>query len=324
MKRIVSFCLVLVLVFSLAGCTSVRKLYKYDLSEYVTLGDYAVTVDTTSEDYLAYFNEFDEQFTDTLRLEVTEGTVEKGDTVNIDYTGKLNGVAFDGGTDTDYDLKIGSGTFIEGFEDALIGSAIGSTVDINVTFPKDYGVETLNGKEAVFTVKLNAKVELNPVTTGNVKKLGFDSLEAYSKAKKEYAVSNFAWDKIYKEAKIIEYPEKEVDIIFDETVEFLEEACKQNKMTLDDFISYNGMTEESFNEYLMEYDVKYSVYRDLICYSILDAENYEITEEDLKAGEKDLKESEGSENINYPKGMIEERAAYIVAKKIIISKAIVK
>lgn len=324
MKRIVSFVLVLALIFSLAGCGGVRRLYNYDLSKYVTLGNYAVTVDTTTKEYLDYFNEFDEQFTDTLRLEVTEGKVENGDTVNIDYTGKLNGVAFEGGTDTDYDLKIGSGTFIKGFEEALIGATIGSTVDINVTFPKDYGVETLNGKDAVFTVKLNAKVELNPVTTGNVKKLGYDTLEDYSKAKKEYAVSNFAWDKIYAESKIIEYPKKEVDIIFDETVEFLTEACKQNNMTLEDFIAYNGMTEEAFNEYLLDYDVKYSVYRDLICYSILDAENYELTEDDLKAGEKELKASEGNENITYTKGMIEERAAYIAAKKIILAKAIVK
>ena len=78
----------------------------------------------------------------------TSLTVAKGDTVNIDYTG-------DGGTATGQDLTIGSGTFIDGFEDQLIGAKVGSTVTVTVTFPEDYGVDSLNGKEATFDVKIN-------------------------------------------------------------------------------------------------------------------------------------------------------------------------
>ena len=324
MKKIVSFGLVLAFLLTLVGCGEVRTLYKYDLAEYVTVEDYAVTVDTQSKDYLEYYNEFDEQYADSLRLEVKEGTVADGDTINIDYTGYLDGKAFEGGTDTGYDLTIGSNSFIEGFEKSLIGATIGSTVDIKVTFPTNYGVESLNGREATFTVKVNYKVSLDKVTTGNVKKLGFETLEDYMNAKREYAVINVAWDEIYSKSKIIDYPQKELDIIFDETVAFLEEACKQNDMTLEDFISYNNMTEESFNEYLMEYDVKYSVYRDLICYRILDMEEYELTNEDLEQGKKDLQSSEDGKGVTYTKGMIEERAAYLAAKKIILEKVTVK
>lgn len=91
-----------------------------------------------------------------------EGTIEDGDTANIDFEGKIDGVAFEGGTSTSYDLKIGSGTFIDGFESGLIGKSVGETVDLNLKFPDDYKkdpqsgeVSELAGKDVVFTVKIN-------------------------------------------------------------------------------------------------------------------------------------------------------------------------
>lgn len=328
MKKIISLVLILVIVltFSLTGCSNTRKLYNYDLSKYVKLGDYKVAVDTESKEYKEYFEEFDQSFADLLRKEVTVGTVKEGDTVNIDYKGFLNGEAFDGGTGEDFDLKIGSNTFIDGFEEGLIGCEIGSTVDIKATFPKDYGVEELNGQETTFTVTLNALIQTDSVNTSNVKTIGYNSFEEYIKAKKEYAVLNTAWDIIYKDADITEYPEKEMDIIFEDTVNFLERACSLNSITLEQFISYNNMTTESFNNYIKENEVRLSVYSDLISYYILDKENYEITDQDLKDALKDLEEENGIKNdkIDYPKSMIEQRAAYIAAKRIVLDNATVK
>lgn len=91
-------------------------------------------------------------------LNKTEGTVvQKGDTVNIDYTGYLNGKAFDGGSTNGAgtDLTLGSGTYIDGFEDQVEGHKVGETFDIQVTFPEDYGVSDLNGQEVTFTVTIN-------------------------------------------------------------------------------------------------------------------------------------------------------------------------
>lgn len=91
-------------------------------------------------------------------LNKTAGIVIKdGDTVNIDYIGKIDGVAFDGGSTNGAgtDLKIGSNTYIPGFESQLIGHAVGDTVDVNVTFPTDYSQANLAGKDAVFTVTIN-------------------------------------------------------------------------------------------------------------------------------------------------------------------------
>ena len=91
----------------------------------------------------------------------TSLTVESGDTVNIDYVGTVDGVEFEGGSTngSGADLEIGSGSYIDGFEDQLIGAHPGDTVDVTVTFPEDYGVDELNGKEAVFTVTVNGIYE---------------------------------------------------------------------------------------------------------------------------------------------------------------------
>lgn len=87
--------------------------------------------------------------------EVT-GPIQNGDTANIDYEGKKDGVAFDGGTSQGYDLKIGSGSFIPGFEDGLVGKKAGETVDLDLTFPEDYHAADLAGQSVVFTVKINS------------------------------------------------------------------------------------------------------------------------------------------------------------------------
>lgn len=88
--------------------------------------------------------------------EQVDGPIQNGDTANIDYEGKKDGVAFDGGTDQGYDLVIGSGNFIPGFEDGLIGKKAGETVDLNLTFPAEYHSEELAGQSVVFTVKINS------------------------------------------------------------------------------------------------------------------------------------------------------------------------
>ena len=87
--------------------------------------------------------------------EITNRAAENGDTVNIDFAGSIDGVAFDGGTGSDYDLPLGSGTFIDGFEVQIVGHMPGETFDVNVTFPDDYQATNLAGKDAVCATTLN-------------------------------------------------------------------------------------------------------------------------------------------------------------------------
>ena len=142
----------------------------YDAGDYVSLGDYMNMEVTLDKDY---------QVTDEMvknyvnnnvianypyYVESDKTVVENGDVANIDYEGLLDGEAFDGGTAQDYDLEIGSGSFIDGFEDGLIGAEVGKETDLNLTFPDDYGNSDLAGKEVVFKVTVNAIKEKQDIT----------------------------------------------------------------------------------------------------------------------------------------------------------------
>ena len=167
-KRYVCGILAVLMCFSLlVGCSSDKdssdissagnkaEVFNFNASEYITLCkdfDYKLSfkdeaaLQSAIDDYLEqYGNPTYEQLT---------GTVKEGDLVNIDYVGKKDGVAFDGGTAQGYNLGIGTDSFIDGFEDGLIGVKTGKTVDLNLTFPENYGNE-LAGAKVVFTVTVN-------------------------------------------------------------------------------------------------------------------------------------------------------------------------
>lgn len=121
-------------------------------TESFTLSDDATTVsDSDIDNYIS--NNILSNYKTTN--EITNRAAENGDTVNIDFAGSIDGVAFDGGTGSDYDLTLGSGTFIDGFEDQIVGHMPGETFDVNVTFPDDYQATNLAGKDAVFATTLN-------------------------------------------------------------------------------------------------------------------------------------------------------------------------
>lgn len=121
-------------------------------TESFTLSDDATTVsDSDIDNYIS--NNILSNYKTTN--EITNRAAENGDTVNIDFAGSIDGVAFDGGTGSDYDLTLGSGTFIDGFEDQIVGHMPGETFGVNVTFPDDYQATNLAGKDAVFATTLN-------------------------------------------------------------------------------------------------------------------------------------------------------------------------
>ena len=148
----------------------------------LTLSDEANTV--TDEDVSTYISEnILSNYTETQ--EVTDRAAADGDTVNIDYVGTVDGVEFDGGSAEGYDLTLGSGTFIEGFEEQIVGHTPGESFDVTVTFPEDYLATDLAGKEAVFATTLNYIAEtVTPELTDDFVKenlsenLGLDSVDA--------------------------------------------------------------------------------------------------------------------------------------------------
>ena len=237
----------------------------YKALDYVKLGDYKglevtlASTDVTDE-------EVEQQVETNLNNndkseEIKEGTVENGDVANIDYEGKLNGKAFDGGTAKGYDLTIGSGSFIDGFEDGLIGKKIGDTVDLNLTFPKDYSSTDLAGKEVVFTVKINSVKRAPKLTdelAAEISNNEYKTAEAYNnyikedleKTKKENQHNQELNDLValaYQNATVNDYPQEMIDYQLEQVTSYYKSYADQYGMEYADFLKQQvGMTEEEF------------------------------------------------------------------------------
>ena len=166
MKRKILFAgLLFTMAVSMSGCgkadgENADSLDDINPDEYVTLGDYKnleINVDhyeVKDDEVKQYVAKDLDNYVDNYDLydytTTDKQTVSTNDIVNIDYEGKKDGVAFSGGTAQGAHLEIGSGRFIDGFEDGLLGANVGDTVELNLTFPEDYGNDELNGQEVVF------------------------------------------------------------------------------------------------------------------------------------------------------------------------------
>lgn len=184
--------------------------------------------------------------------------VRTGDVANIDYLGKIDGVAFDGGTGQGYNLEIGSGSFIDGFEDQLIGMQAGESKDITVTFPEDY-YEELAGKEAVFTVSVNS-ISVNEVPSKLTDEIAAEySADAgrpeFNTAKKlrDFIVDKEKKDKlsalIFENYYVSDIDENIVAAYEQEFNTYMNSQATAASLELEDYISYYGMTMDDFNDY---------------------------------------------------------------------------
>jgi len=281
LKQLLCMALTACLLMSFAACGKREKriLYNMDLADSVKVGNYkGLKVDTSSDEYKNYYEA--ELASDISSNELydlkTEGKVFKGDIANIDYEGKKDGVAFDGGTAKGHDLTIGSGQFIPGFEEGLIGVDIGSTVDLKLTFPKDYGSADLAGKDVVFTVKVN-KVNRPMTSESAAKELGFKNEKAYLDDVSERAAKSCLRDELFEGVKVSEYPETEEKLMEPYLLKQIDSAYQsQYGVTLDDYLSYVGQTSEQFNELLYEHELHPIMEEQMSLYFIFDEEGLSI------------------------------------------------
>ena len=274
-----------------------------ELGDNVVLGDYknlevvnnvTVITDEDVDNYINYMLSMSPEL-----VEVTDrDVVEIGDVANIDYVGKKDGVAFDGGTAQGYDLGIGSGSFIDGFEDGLVGVKKGETVDLNLTFPENYGAADLAGAEVVFTVTVNAiYAEATPEFTDEyVAGLGIENVatvaeyHAYLKgmmeeSEKEYALQNVQTQVISMvtdNATVTEVPQELIDRFYNVNINNMTYNAMMYGMDLESFVSaYYGMDAETFEaETLAAAEI--SANQALVCLTIAKEENITVTEEDME------------------------------------------
>lgn len=281
--------------------TTAELMAGIDVEKCVTLGDYkGVTVEktiqsVTDEDVQ---NEIDNALAN-YPVEVDQAAKE-GDTVNIDYVGKIDGEEFDGGSDQGADLKLGSGKFIDGFEDGLIGAKKGETRTLNLTFPEDY-TQDLAGKAVEFTVTVNAvKEPLSEPTdqwvADNIE--GYDNIADYkagirseqeesNEQTAENQVRYAAWTQVIDNCTINEYPETLVEVgkkLYEQQVETY---AKYAGMELDAYIESSGLTQEEYQANMEEYGKNVAA-QALVCQAICDKEGFAIGDEDYQKALQDM------------------------------------
>ncbi len=192
-------------------------------------------------------------------VEVTDRPCKNGDKVNIDFSGSVDGEKFAGGTAEEYDLVLGSGSFIPGFEEQVVGMEIGGERDITVKFPENYQADNLRGKEAVFAIKLHKITEkqLPELTDEYVKKhAGAESVEAYKNTVRERLLKsaenrsrdeteNSIVEEICKHAKA-EIPDAMIESEIDRMVQDFSYRLMYQGLKLEDYVKYMGQTMEEF------------------------------------------------------------------------------
>ena len=226
-------------------------------------------------------------------IDVEDGTIEDGDNTIIDFTGYIDDKTFDGGAGTDYPLVIGSHSFIEGFEDQLIGKKKGETCDVNVTFPAEYHADELAGKPAKFVVtikevKRNELPELNDEFASEVS--DFDTLDEYKadlrkklQEKKEQDAKveneNNVIEKVVENAQM-ELPQPMVDTQAREMVENYARRLQSQGLNINDYMKYTGMTPEKLMEQ-MRPEAEKRIKTRLVLEKVVEVENVEVSDEKL-------------------------------------------
>ena len=265
----------------------------------VTLGQYKglevekVSAEVTDTDVMLELEKVQRQ--NARKVEVTDRAAQMGDIANIDYLGSVDGVPFDGGKAEGHELELGSHSFIEGFEDAIVGHNIGEEFDINVTFPEVYHSPELAGKPAVFAIKLNALTakelpELNDAFAEDVSE--FSTLDEYKAdilaklaTEKTERAKQLQGDKLLDAAVAnctMEVPQVMYDNKIDSMMREFEENIVRQGLSMDIYYQYMGTDEATIRETFKDTSMK-SVDARLMLEAIAKAENLVISDEELDA-----------------------------------------
>lgn len=278
---------------------SVELLFEVTITPEVTLGDYKSvkvaqeSVVVSDADIEAVINKTLEDYAE---LVIKEGEAAMGDTVVIDFEGFKDGVAFDGGKGENYPLELGSQSFIPGFEEALVGTTVGQSLDVNVTFPDNYGVAELAGQPVVFKctvheIKTKQLPELSDEFVASLKKEGITTVDAYKedvihtlKHEKEHEAEHAFEDAVL--SQVVEGSSVDIpQIMIDEETNVLFEDFKRRLESQNyNMELYSALTgqDEAFLREQMAKDAERKVRLRLVLDAIAKAENFEITPEALE------------------------------------------
>ena len=306
---------------------------EYKALDYVTLGQYTgftlqgQSTEVTDDEVMASLNS---SIGTDYYTEVTDRPVQEGDVVNIDYTGKKDGKAFDGGTASGYDLTIGSNTFIDGFEDGLIGANTGDTLDLNLTFPDNYYSEDLAGQDVVFTVTINSIREfpeitddlINEITGGSYttvddyKTYLKDQLVQQKEDARESAIRSQILTKLMDTCTVDSDPDGLSDYYTALYKRQYQTYASYYGINLKDMVESSGMTMDDFNTEL-EKEARVEMDQELILEAIEEKEKLEISDEEYDQSVEEQAEKLGYTDVDQFKESVdqEEFTRYLLMEK---------
>lgn len=278
----------------------------------VTLGDYK-NIEVTKQDRTVtdedVADELESRRQRAVELTLKDDAAEEGDTVVIDFEGYKDGEKFDGGSAENHSLELGSGQFIPGFEDQLIGAKSGDEKDVEVTFPEEYGAEELAGQDVVFKVVVHeVKEKRVPELDDEFAKDVDDEVETLDELKDKIrqqlekskdraateATDDEAIQKAVENAEVPEIPEAMIDEEVDRQFNLFINNLQQQGISKDQYMSMIGTSEQELRDQFRN-EADFNVKTNLVLEAIAKAENIDVTTEDIDAEIKDLAEQYGME-----------------------------
>ena len=263
-----------------------------------------------------------------------DGKIEKGDIAVIDFKGFIDGVAFEGGEGHEYPLEIGSGSFIDNFEDQLIGLTTDEEKEVKVTFPENYGKEELNGKEATFEVKIKEIKfkELPQLDDEFAKEVSefntLDELKADIKGKleetKKTSIEREFEDELVTaviENSKMDVPNVMIEKEIDAMVRDLENRLKYQGLSLEQYMQFTGNTEEKMRSYMRE-NAEKKVKSDLVLEAIAEAEKIEATDEEVKEKANEVAKMYAGDEAEKMAEMLMQTQRAMIEKDIVVTKTI--
>ena len=293
-----------------------------ELGAYKGLNVEKKTYEVTEEEVAAKLKEMQEK---NARVEVKEGAIENGNIAVIDFKGFIDGVAFEGGEGHDYSLEIGSGSFIDNFEEQLVGAKAGDKVEVNVTFPENYGKEELNGKPAKFEVEVKeVKAKELPVLDDEFAKevSEFETLEALKEdtTKKLEEANTARAEREYEEAILravvenakMDIPAVMVEQEIDRMVQNLAQRLQYQGLTLEQYFQFTGTDAEKMREYMKE-NAETKVKTELVLEALQKAEKMEVLDEELKEKASEVAKLYGANDEKMVELLLQNKREALVA-----------
>ena len=255
---------------------------EYNVTDYVTLGDYTGLTVTLEDTYDVTDEDVIEEIGSNITIypyykSTGKTTVEDGDEISLSYEGYVDGEKNDSTCSDGTYLTIGSNSYIDGFEDGLIGAKVGDTVTLELTFPDEYGVEDLNGKDVTFRVTINDIVKEKTIKSYEKllklddadeyisENFGYETVEDYydyieqslvedNESQRLSDIKTAVLEAVINNATISGYPDQLLELSCSEYKQSYIDMCEQYGMEFEDYLENYGMTEDEFDEYVEEYE----------------------------------------------------------------------